>query len=168
MKPANYWIESLHLMPHPEGGYFSETYRSVESITQNGLPDRFPGPRSISTAIYFLLEKNQFSALHRIRSDEIWHFYAGDSLQVHIIELNGDYTLKRLGKDPGNGESFQVTVSAGCWFGATVAVPGAYALVGCTVAPGFDFADFELANRQNLIQTFPFHKDLIESLTSPS
>lgn len=119
----------------------------------------------MATAIYFLLPGDQFSALHRLRSDEVWHFYAGSSLTLHIIDPQGCLTQKKLGTNPDKGESFQVVVEAGCWFGATVDDPQGYALVGCTVAPGFEFEDFELGNRQQLLEQYPQHRELIERLT---
>lgn len=163
MKSAAYWIKTLRLQPHPEGGWFRETYRSRGLIPKEGLPDRFPGPRSVSTAIYFLLEGAQFSAFHRIRSDEMWHFYAGRTLRVHVIGKHGKMTGHRLGASPG--DAFQVLVPAGAWFAAEVVRHRGYALVGCTVAPGFDFADFEMGDRRQLLSQFPQHATMIEGLT---
>ena len=134
-------VDRLQLAPHPEGGYFRETYRATESVGAAALPRRFNGERSISTAIYFLLEAGQCSHLHRIRSDEIWHFYAGDPLDVVEIDAAGSLKTTRLGGDL----LYQHTVPAGVWFGATPAPGGRFALVGCTVAPGFDFAGHEFA-----------------------
>ena len=154
------WIETLGLRPHPEGGWFRETYRSAESAPAAGLPARFGGPRAFGTAIYFLLGADAFSALHRIRSDEIWHFYDGDPLEIVLLHPDGRREDQRVG--PG---SFQAVVPAGAWFGARVAVGGSCALVGCTVAPGFDFADFEMARRGDLLSQFPAHRDIILALT---
>lgn len=159
MKTAEYWIEKLALEAHPEGGYFREVYRSAEQIAQENLPDRFLGDRSFSTAIYFLLTENNFSALHRIQSDELWFFHAGAPLNVHLIEPNGAYKCLTVGP---NGP-FQAVVPLGCWFGAEV--DRDYALVSCTVAPGFDFSDFDLADRAVLLEQFPQHSDLIARLT---
>ncbi len=161
------WIKCLNLERHPEGGYFRESYRAAETIATEGLPARFGGPRSCSTAIYFLLEGNDFSALHRIRSDELWHFYAGSALSVHVIYPQGHYRTLQLGGNWQKGQSFQATVPAGCWFGATVDEPGSFALVGCTVAPGFDFADFEMGERGALLERYPQHRGIIEKLTRP-
>ncbi len=160
---AAYWIKQLGLIRHPEGGWFVETYRSMESVSGNALPDRFFGDRSFCTAIYFLLEQGDFSALHRIKSDELWHFYAGGRLNIEVISPAGLYEQKILGSDPANGESFQVAVPAGSWFGAK-AVDG-FALVGCTVAPGFDFTDFELGRSQDLSRQFPQNDELIRRMT---
>jgi predicted cupin superfamily sugar epimerase len=159
MKSAEYWIARLALKPHPEGGYFRETYRSTEKIAQSGLPERFKGDRSFSTAIYYLLTENIFSALQRIRSDEIWFFHADSGLSVHFIEPQGAYRQVRMGPEG----PFQTRVPAGCWFGAEADYD--YALVSCTVAPGFDFCDFDLGERATLLGKFPQHADLITRLT---
>lgn len=167
---AAYYIQSLKLQPHPEGGYFAETYRSAEMIPQAAVPERFGGARSFGTAIYFLLESHNVSALHRIQSDEVWHFYAGGPLDIFVIDANGTLTVIRLGPNPERGEVFQAVVPAGCWFGSkpavdSTAVNTTFCLVGCTVAPGFDFADFELADRPVLLDRFPQHRAVIEQLT---
>jgi uncharacterized protein len=164
-KTAQYWINHLGLAPHPEGGYYSATYKSDLTIPQAALPGRFHGDRSASTAIYFLLAGKDFSALHRIAADELWHFYAGTSLIVSVIDANGNDSELRLGNQPEAGEVFQGVVRAGCWFGARLKDESGFALVGCTVAPGFEFADFELANRDDLVRTFPQHRMLIQQLT---
>lgn len=158
-------ISSLGLARHPEGGWFRETYRAAEMIPAAALPDRYDGDRSFCTSIYFLLEKGDVSALHRIRSDELWHFHAGGSLTIHLFSRDGAYGVQRLGGDPAAGESFQAVVPAGCWFGAEVTGEGDFSLVGCTVAPGFDFADFEMADRDSFLLQFPSHADLVRRLT---
>ncbi len=165
MKAASYWIEKYNMQSHPEGGYFAETYRSSETIAQNALPDRFTGNRSLSTAIYFLLESHHFSALHRIQSDEVWHFYAGGPLEVFVFDTKGNLKIIRLGPDPDQGEVFQAVVPAGYWFASRPATATEYSLVGCTVAPGFDFADFELSNSQTVISNNPDYQSLIQELT---
>ena len=164
-KDAKYWIEKLGLIAHPEGGYYRETYRSGLSIAREALPPPFTGPRLISTAIYFLLDGENFSAFHRLRSDEMWHLYAGGPLAVHVIEENGRYSQLQIGSDPEAGESLQAVVKAGCWFASRVRDPESFALVGCTVAPGFDFEDFELGKRSELLRLYPQHRKLIEQLT---
>lgn len=164
MPGAAYWIRHLGLQPHPEGGCFRETYRASESIPNAALPARFAGPRAFGTAIYFLLKHPDVSALHRIRSDELWHFYAGSALTLHLFEPGGSYRRLRLGLRPARGEAPQAVVPAGCWFGAELAQPRTYALVGCTVAPGFDFADFELAQPARLQRRFPRQARLIARL----
>jgi len=165
MKPAEFWIEQLGLIPHPEGGFFKETYRAEDTVAKAGLPDRFPADRSASTGIYFLLRSQDFSHLHRIESDEMWHFYAGTSLTVHMLDEAGNYSTHKIGADPENGAVFQAVVPAGVWFGATVDDPNSYALVGCTVAPGFDFAGFEMAERDKLMAQFPEHAEIIKRIT---
>lgn len=157
-------IAGLNLTRHPEGGWYRETYRSPETISGAALPARFGGDRSCATAIYFLLERGDFSALHRIKSDEIWHFHAGAPLTVHVITPEGEYRGMRLGPDVAAGESFQVVVPAGCWFGARIDGEGEYSLVGCTVAPGFDFQDFEMADPDRLAELFPRHASVIRLL----
>lgn len=165
MFPAKYWVEKLKMQSHPEGGFFAETYRSNELIDQNSLPKRFSGDRNFSTGIYFLLESHHFSAFHRIQSDEMWHFYAGDALNVYYIDNEENMQIIKLGNNPEKGEVFQAVVPAGVWFGSKPAVENSYSLVGCTVAPGFDFADFEMPDRQTLLQEFPQHEVIIKILT---
>jgi predicted cupin superfamily sugar epimerase len=165
MRDAAYWISRLNLTKHPEGGYYRSTYASPVWIAQSALPPGFTGSRLASTAIYFLVDGSNFSAFHRLQSDEVWHFYAGSALAIHVIAPDGRASEIRLGGDPESGESFQGVVKAGCWFGARVKDRQSFALVGCTMAPGFDFEDFELATRAELTGLFPQHRDLIERLT---
>lgn len=161
---ASHWIDLLHLTPHPEGGFYKETYRAKEQIPASGLPDRFSAPRSFSTAIYFLLRSQDRSRFHRIKSDEIWHFHSGTVLEIFVL-IDGKLSVMRLGDDILRGESLQVVVPANCWFGAKVAQPGSYTLAGCTVAPGFDFNDFEMADREYLLREFPDQHEIIKLLT---
>jgi len=163
-KTVQDWISELKLIPHPEGGYFRETHRSREIIPSNGLPERYSGDRSISTAILYLLPGGTFSPFHRIKSEECWHFYAGSPLLLYWIDSQGDCQKIRL---TGNGAvpSFQAVIPAGYWFAAEVESGGEYALTGCTVSPGFDFRDFEFADRDELIRIYPRHRSLIERLT---
>lgn len=165
-RTATYWIDRYSLLPHPEGGYFKETYRSSEEIPEDGLPARFPAARTFSTAIFFLLQSTDFSAFHRIKADELWHFYAGGALEIFVIDPeSGALHVIRLGNNSDQGEHFQAVVPAGAWFASRPAVGTEYALVGCTVAPGFDFQDFEMAERQALTATYPDHATLIAELT---
>ncbi len=157
-------VERFEMLPHPEGGYYKEMYRSSEKIKQNALPAKFSGDRSFSTAIYFLLEQGNFSAFHRIQSDECWHFYAGQTLHVHMIHPDGRYELIKLGNDIISGETFYAMVPAGCWFASETAPGGLFSFVGCTVAPGIDFADFELAKGEMLAALFPKEQALIMRL----
>lgn len=165
MDKANYYVKKLELTSHVEGGAFKEIYRSSLLISKNNLPKEFKGDRNVSTAIYFLLKHGQFSALHKIASDEMWHFYDGDELCIYEITLNGELIKHRLGKDLEKGQSFTCVVKAGSWFGSRCEVENGFSLVGCTVAPGFDFDDFVLADKTTLQQTFPQYFDLIEELT---
>jgi uncharacterized protein len=162
---AKCWIDKLGLIAHPEGGYYRETYRSGLSLAREALPAQFTGPRLVSTAIYFLLEGENFSAFHRLRSDELWHFYVGDPIVVHVIDPDGIYSEIAIGSDPDAGQRFQAVVKAGCWFASRLSKPESFALAGCTVAPGFDFEDFDLGKRSELIRRFPQHQTLIEKLT---
>ena len=155
-------VETLDLQPHPEGGFYKETYRSESAIKLNGELG-IHGNRNYSTAIYFLLLKNQFSAWHRIKQDEAWHFYEGASVRVHSISPEGVYQYFDLGTDFESGEAPQYLVPGGYWFASESL--GDYSLVGCTVAPGFNFADFELADRSELTRLFPAHKPLIQKFT---
>ena len=165
MHTAQEIIDRLALQPHPEGGHFRESYRSEQVIASQETPGKFPGGRSFATAVYFLLHGDDFSALHRIRSDEIWHFYQGSSLTICSIDPTGALWRDRLGSDIIAGERPQVVVRAGSWFGAFLHDSSSYALLGCTVAPGFDFRDFEMGRRDRLLSEFPHHADLIRRLT---
>lgn len=162
---AAYWIDKLKLTKHPEGGYFREIYRSSGQIPGDSLPEQFGGPRSFSTSIYYLLEGDDFSSFHRLKADEIWNFYAGGSLTIYIINSQGVLSQIFLGSNYDNGEVFQAVVPAGSWFAAQPNHIHSFTLVGCIVAPGFDFADFELGSRGKLIKKFPQHKTIIEKYT---
>lgn len=157
---ASRLVESLDLAPHPEGGYYRETFRAA--LVMEDLPHG--GPRAASTAIYYLLPAGAFSSLHRVRSDEIWHHYDGDPVDLHLLDGAGDHHVVRLGRCWERGERPQRVVPAGTW---QAAVPSGrrFALCGCTVAPGFDFADFELAPRAELVAQFPAQRAVIASLT---
>ena len=159
------WIDHLTLERHPEGGYYRETYRTDETVSTDALPDRFGGPRHVAALIYFLLPADAFSALHRIRQDEVWHFYAGAPLTLHQIAPNGAYTTQTLGRAVTEGQQLHAVVPAGTWFGATVEADAGYGLAGCTTAPAFEFEDFELAEQEALTETFPQHRGVIERLT---
>ncbi len=158
-------IECYNMQPHPEGGYYKETYRSQEVVDQKALPQRFSGQRQFSTAIYFLLERGNFSAFHRIKSDECWHFYEGETLLIYVIDEHANLLVIKLGNNVLKGETFQYVVPAGCWFASVPAEGSTFSFVGCTVSPGFDFADFELAEKEALINEYPRYKDVIEKLT---
>lgn len=151
-------VQKLNMLPHPEGGYYREVYRAMDECPTT------QGRRSASTAIYFLLEQGNFSAFHRIKSDELWHHYEGVALEIYVIGADGELEIMKLGKDFSKGEEPLRIVRKGLWFASRVLEEG-YALVGCTVAPGFDFSDFELASRQELLSLYPKHKKIIEELT---
>ncbi|RPI12666.1 MAG: cupin domain-containing protein [Ignavibacteriae bacterium] len=161
MYTSNYWIEKLKLQKHPEGGYFKEVYKAKEMIKKEHLPKRYSGDRFHSTSIYFLITPDNFSAFHRIKSDETWHFYYGSSLSLHIISKKGEYLSIKLGNNPENGEVFQYTVEKGDWFAASVDEKDSYSLLGCTVSPGFDYDDFEMGKKDELTENFPQFKKLI-------
>ncbi len=152
------------MLPHPEGGYYKETYRSKEEIEVDALPARFNGNRIFSTAIYFLLERGNFSAFHRIQSDETWHFYAGGVLNIYVIHENGELETIRLGQNISKGQTFQATVPAGAWFASIPAEETDFSFVGCTVSPGFEFIDFELALADQLVESYPLYAELIGGL----
>lgn len=158
-------VKSLNLLPHPEGGFYKETYRSSLIIPKSVLADNFSGDRSVCTGIYFLLTSDNFSAFHRIQQDEMWHYYSGSPLLVHIIDPKGHYSEIEVGLDFDNGQQPQFVVPAGCWFASSVKEENSFSLVGCTVAPGFDFDDFELASFDMLSNKFPQHQQIIKKLT---
>ena len=150
-------VQALRLKPHPEGGFYRETFRASLQLETPG----HAGARSASTAIYFLLPAGSFSALHRLRgSDEVWHFYAGDPLELHLLDSTGARSIC-LGHDLSAGEIPQAVVQAGV-FQAAIPLGARYSLCGCTVAPGFDFADFDLPTREELLTLFPNQRSLIE------
>jgi hypothetical protein len=162
---AEYWIEKLNMAEHPEGGYFASAYRSPEQVRRDCLPSRFPGDRPAVSCIYYLLKKEQFSAFHRLKSVEIWNFYTGSSLILHILDGQGNLLERKLGINIGEGELPQTVIEPGCWFGAIIDGPQEFSLIGCTVVPGFDYEDFEIAGRKDLVACYPRHRAIIERLT---
>jgi uncharacterized protein len=161
-------IRILRLLNHPEGGYFRETYRSEGVISREELGVKFSGKRNFSTCIYFLLTSENFSAFHRIVQDEAWHFYEGSPLSLHMISPEGEYNKVTVGRNFEIGEVPQFVVPGGTWFAAEVARKDSFSLLGCTVAPGFDFEDFEMAGRTELIRLFPGLIQIIFRLTRES
>jgi uncharacterized protein len=157
-------IEKLALLPHPEGGWYRECYRSLEEISEPALPSRFSKAHSISTSIYYLLQNYDFSAFHRIKSDEIWHFYLGSPVKLYVLK-DGILELMLLGDNVDVGHVFQAVVPHGCWFAAEVSVPESFALLGCTVSPGFDFSDFEMASLEDLSGEYGRYATLIRRMT---
>ena len=165
-KQANFWIGHLRLNKHPEGGWFKEVYRSDEILSKKSLPERYTSFRAISTSIYYLLYGNEHSSFHRLRSDEIWHFYSGSPVSVYIILPSGNLIIKICGPFAERGNSFQLLIPKGSWFAAKVTDPSSFTLLGCTVAPGFDFEDFELGQREELTKRFPQHAKIIQAFTN--
>lgn len=165
MNDAASVINSLELLPHPEGGWYREVYRSEDVIPVDALPARYKSPHCCSTSIYFLLESHDFSAFHRISSDETWHFYLGSPIVIYIISHEGEVVQITMGNNLQEGQYIQYTIPRNCWFAAKVQDNNSFTLVGCTVAPGFEFTDFELASRKQLIDLYPVLSDLISGLT---
>lgn len=166
MKSANYWIEKLAMQPLPEeGGYYKEIYRSTEKILYHGLPQKYDGDRCTVTNIYYLLPSDEFSAFHVLKSDEAWYFFDGSPLSVHVINCKNEYKIWKMGPDFDGGEIYQLIFPAGCYFGATVDQKDSYALIGCSVAPGFEFQDFATPSCAALLKKFPRHKEIITRLT---
>lgn len=162
---SDYWKKHFQLIHHVEGGWYSEVYKSALTIASSYLPSPFTTDRAVCTHIYFLLEQGEFSAFHRIQSDELWHFYSGDPIVVYEIDKDGSLIKHYLGNNPEKGQSFFCVVKAGNWFASEVMEHSSYGLVGCTVSPGFDFSGFELAKKKELAESFPMHKALIDRLT---
>lgn len=158
-------IKVLDLKKHPEGGYYKETYRSKGFINSDSLDENYSGNRNYSTCIYFLLTSEQFSAFHKINQDEIWHFHKGSTIELHTISDNGIHQKHFIGNDILNNEEPQLIVPGNYWFAAKIVKSNSYALVSCTVAPGFDFSDFILPTRSELLAQFPEHKELITQFT---
>jgi uncharacterized protein len=165
MITAENLIKLLGLKSHPEGGYYRETYRSDEKIGKRALPERYTGTRSYGTAIYYLLTPETFSAIHRIKSDELYHFYLGDPVELVQLLPDGSGCAVTLGNDIASGAQLQTVVSRGTWQGARLAKGGRYALLGTTVAPGFEFADFEVGHSSDLLHSYPSFSDVIIALT---
>ena len=166
MDRAQELIECLGLVPHPERGHYVETYRAALAL--DGLPPPYPGARAASTAIYFLITRAQPSTyLHRLRSDEIFHFYEGGPLDVLLLAPDSAGEVRRLGTDLAAGERPQIVIRAGTWFAAELAPGATHCLFGCTVAPGFEFADFELAAGAELAARYPAHAARIARMTRP-
>ena len=157
-------IQRLNLVAHPkERGFFIESYRSAESLAWESLPERYGPTRVFSTAIYFLIKEGSFSEMHRLKSDEIFHFYHGSPAEILILHPDGSGSIHTLGVNLGNNEHPQVVVPRGCWQGMRTA--GKFTLMGCTVSPGFEYSDYESGDRNDLIQKYPSFRDRIIELT---
>ena len=160
---TRYYIQKLELKKHPEGGYYREIYRSAEMFSID--PPKKSLKRNVSTSIYFLLDGSQVSKFHRLSSDELWHFYDGSSIKIYVIDEKGKLEEITLGRKTEDGEVFQTVIKKNNWFAAELINKKSFALIGCTVSPGFDFSDFELADKEYLSENFPKHKSLIQKLT---
>jgi uncharacterized protein len=158
-------IDKFKLKAHPEGGYFYENYRSKGKISSSNLWEGAGNFRNYSTAIYFLLENEQFSAFHKIKQDEMWHFYAGTTLLLHMINKKGSYELVKIGNNIDKDSFFQYVVPAGTWFASEVEDKNSFSFCGCTVSPGFEFKDFEMPSRKKLLSKFPKQQKIISRLT---
>lgn len=165
MTTASEIREMLSMQPHPEGGWFAEIYRSGNQLAAEALPAGYTGPRNVSTAIYYMLEGTAVSTLHRLRSDEIFHFYLGDPVEQLWLMPDGSHQTVHIGPDLRAGQRPQVVVPANVWQGARMRDGQGFALLGTTVAPGFDFADFEIGARHELLAGWPAATPLIHDLT---
>jgi predicted cupin superfamily sugar epimerase len=154
-KKAQEYIDKLGLLPHPEGGFYKETYRSAVKT----------GDRSLMTAIYFLITSNNISRFHRIKSDEMWYFHDGSPLSVHTLDKENGHQVHKVGLNLSNGENPQLLVPANTIFGSSLDEENAFSLVSCTVAPGFDFADFELFTTQDLLSQFPDYEEIVRKMS---
>ncbi|WP_456279289.1 cupin domain-containing protein [Bacillus sp. AK128] len=159
VKNAQYWIEYLQLLPHPEGGFYKNSYSSQEEMILN---DR---TRKLYTSIYFLLRSEDISHFHRLKSDELWYFHGGSPLTVHTIDASGKYEQLKLGLNIEQGELPQILVPQNTIFGSSIVEKDSFSLVGCMVAPGFDFEDFELFNQDELVNEHPQHEEIIRKMT---
>lgn len=157
---AEDWITHLDMAAHPEGGYFKQSFVSPEKIT---LATHL-AERNLYTSIYFLLRSQDISHFHRLKSDELWYYHAGNAVTVHILDAKGNYRVEKLGLDLAGGERPQVLVEKGSIFGSTVDAENTFSLVGCMVSPGFDFADFELLRQVELLQLYPEQEQIIQKL----
>lgn len=166
MPTAEELIRHLKLEPHPkEGGFFRETYRAAETFPEDALPTRYGGPRAASTAIYYLLTPNTYSALHRLQTDEVFHFYLGDPIRMLQLHADGSNSTVVLGPDVLSGQQLQVVVPRGVWQGSLLEPGGTFALLGCTVAPGFEYFDYEAGDRQTFLKQYPAAAEWIRRLT---
>jgi predicted cupin superfamily sugar epimerase len=160
MSPQNAtdWIHQLNLQPHPEGGYYKEVFRSADYVQRTGSD----ALRHACTSIYYLLESEDYSGFHRIKSDEIWYFHKGVPLHIHVITATGEHQVLELSDEPAG--SLSLVVPAGLWFAAEIPSKEGYTLVSCAVAPGFEFSEFEMAERAELQKTYPAYAELFDRL----
>ena len=159
MQDAEYFIKNLNLLPHPEGGFYRQTCQSDENVSF----DRFDGSRLLWTSIYFLLRDGEISHFHRLLSDELWYFHGGSALSIYIIDTDGKLQIRQLGLNVENGEEPQILVPRNTIFGSKMNQPG-YSLVGCMVSPGFDFHDFEMLKKADMLRDYPQYADVIKEM----
>ncbi len=164
MYTAEYFIKNLDMKAHPEGGFYKEIYTAEEHITANELSVNFEGSRILWTSIYFLLRDGEVSNFHRLKSDEMWYYHGGSPLTIYMISPKGELITEQLGLNVLAGEKPQVLVPKDYIFGSAMNNEG-YALVGCMVSPGFEFRDFELFNRTDLLEKYPQYQQIIHKLT---
>lgn len=162
---AKFYIDKLGLEKHPEGGWFREIYRSAEIYFSDTLPDRYTGDRNFSTTIYFLLEGEQVSVFHKLKSDEIWHHIDGGPVRIYILDRSGKLSEILLGKNIDAGEMLHAVIKSGDLFAAEAAEKDSFTLVSCSVSPGFEYDDFSIAERTSLLEEFPVHREIILKLT---
>ena len=160
MNNADYWIKHLKLIPHPEGGYYKETYKSQIFLSKGEL-NNCAITRSSASLIYFLLSKNEKSFFHKLKSDEIWIFNKGSSVNIYIIDKNGNLSIEKLGCDIENNEELQVFIPAESWFAAELLDKSSFCLMSCLVSPGFEWDDFELADLSKLMELYPEYIDIL-------
>lgn len=165
MPTAAFWIQHFNLRPHPEGGFYRETYRSTIEVENMDLRYGGQGKRRLSTSIYYLLRSGEKSKFHRLRSDEIWYFHYGSALKILIIDQEGNKHTRLLGANIEKAEHMQVLIPAGTVFAAEVIEKNSYSFIGCMVSPGFEFEDFELFSQDDLMQAYPQHSELIREFT---
>ena len=164
-KDASYWIHALGMEKHPEGGYFCEQYKCSETVSDQEITLAVAGRRSLATSIYFLLPAGEVSRFHRLKSDEVWYFHDGNPVVIYMIDRMGNLSEIRLGTDTENGERPQAIVPGGSIFGSAMDGKEGFSLVGCMVSPGFEYEDFELMSREELLFNYPQHREIILKLT---
>ena len=162
MKKADYWIQHLKLIPHPEGGHYKETYKSRIFLSKGELNNCVITRRSASL-IYFLLSENEKSAFHKLKNDEIWIFNSGSSVKIYIIDNNGNLSIEKLGNNIENNEELQVFIPAESWFAAELIDKTSFCLMSCLVSPGFEWDDFELADIKKLNEQYPEYSDVLKN-----
>lgn len=163
LKDANYWIKQLKLQPHPEGGHYTETYKS-QIYSSNSELNNCVTNKHCSSLIYFLLKDNEYSAFHKLNSDEVWIYNSGGSVNIYIIDSSGKLTIEKFGSNIENGDNLQVFIPANSWFAAELINKTDYSLMSCLVSPGFEWNDFELGKSVMLELKFPKYKTLFEKL----